>query len=197
AKVVIDAMKGGESAIPYAVLDVDALLWGKEILGVPIRGGNDHIEMLKKEGVTHFVAGIGGVRDNSPRKKLFEWGMQQGLLPLTLYHPSAVVSSHSHIGSGSVLLARSVVNPGVVIGDNCIINTGALIDHDCIIGHHIHIAPGVTLSGGVKIGTSAHIGAGAVIIQGVSVGEDAVVAAGAVVVRDVPPRVVVKGVPAK
>lgn len=42
-----------------------------------------------------------------------------------------------------------------------------------------------------------YLGAGSIILPGVTVGEHAVVAAGAVVTRDVPPRVVVAGVPAR
>ncbi len=41
------------------------------------------------------------------------------------------------------------------------------------------------------------IGANAVILPGVTIGEQSVVAAGAVVNRDVPPRCVVAGVPAR
>jgi len=41
------------------------------------------------------------------------------------------------------------------------------------------------------------VGANAVVLEGVRVGKGSVVAAGAVVVRDVPPGVVVAGVPAK
>jgi acetyltransferase-like isoleucine patch superfamily enzyme len=49
----------------------------------------------------------------------------------------------------------------------------------------------------VTIGWGSYIGLGAVIIQGVTVGEQAYVGAGAVVTRDVPPRTVVVGNPAK
>jgi acetyltransferase-like isoleucine patch superfamily enzyme len=41
------------------------------------------------------------------------------------------------------------------------------------------------------------LGAGATVMQGVTIGADAVVAAGAVVTRDVPPRTLVAGVPAR
>ena len=53
------------------------------------------------------------------------------------------------------------------------------------------------LYGEVTIERNAYIGAGAIILLGVTVGEYSIVAAGAVVTRDVPPRTVVAGVPAK
>lgn len=53
------------------------------------------------------------------------------------------------------------------------------------------------LYGEVTIERNAYIGAGAIILPGVTIGENSIVAAGAVVTRDVPPRTVVAGVPAK
>jgi acetyltransferase-like isoleucine patch superfamily enzyme len=47
------------------------------------------------------------------------------------------------------------------------------------------------------VGRNVWIGAGATVLQGVTIGDDAVVAAGAVVTRDVPPAVLVAGVPAR
>jgi maltose O-acetyltransferase len=49
----------------------------------------------------------------------------------------------------------------------------------------------------IVVGDGAWVGANATILPGVSVGRGAVVAAGAVVSRDVPPNVIVAGVPAK
>ena len=49
----------------------------------------------------------------------------------------------------------------------------------------------------IRIGRGVWIAAGATVLQGVTVGDDAVVAAGAVVTRDVPPRTLVAGVPAR
>jgi acetyltransferase-like isoleucine patch superfamily enzyme len=49
----------------------------------------------------------------------------------------------------------------------------------------------------IHIERGVWIAAGATVLQGVTVGEDAVVAAGAVVTKDVPPRTLVAGVPAK
>lgn len=47
------------------------------------------------------------------------------------------------------------------------------------------------------IGNRVEVGAGAVILGGIHVGDDAVIGANAVVVKDVPPRAVVGGVPAR
>jgi len=197
AHVVIDCLKVSGVAHPYAVLDVNRFLWGKEVYGVPIRGGDDFLPTLKQEGVTHFVPAIGGVGDNAPRRRSFEWGIGQGLIPLTLRHPSAVISSQTNIGRGTVIFAGAIINPGVVIGENCIINTGSIIDHDCTIGDHVHIAPGVTLSGVVRVGSGVHIGTGASIRQGVTIGDESIVGVGSVVVKDVSAKTIVKGVPAK
>ncbi|MGN0847112.1 MAG: DapH/DapD/GlmU-related protein [Kiritimatiellia bacterium] len=49
----------------------------------------------------------------------------------------------------------------------------------------------------VRIGSRVWIGAHVTILPGVTIGEGAIVAAGAVVAKDVPPRTVVGGVPAK
>ena len=55
---------------------------------------------------------------------------------------------------------------------------------------HITTAP-------VRIGRGVWIAAGAMVLQGVEVGDDSVVAAGAVVTKDVAPRTLVAGVPAR
>jgi len=65
-----------------------------------------------------------------------------------------------------------------------ILNTRSSIDHDCNIGNFVHIAPGVTLSGGVRVGHRSLIGVGATLIQSTTVGSDCIIAAGAVVVTD-------------
>ena len=50
---------------------------------------------------------------------------------------------------------------------------------------------------GILIRRGAYVSTGAVLVAGATVGEDAVVGAGAVVTSDVPPRVLVMGVPAR
>lgn len=197
ARVVIDSLRASQIAMPYAVLDRDRSLWGKELLDVSIPGGDELLPDLVSQGVTCFVVGLGAVGDNQPRRRLFDLGLAHGLAPLTVQHPSAVCSQWAQVGSGSVLLPAAVVNAGATLGVNVIVNTGAIVEHDCVLGDHVHIATGARLASTVRVGPGAHVGAGAVVRQCLSIGEDAVVGAGAIVVKDVPPRTTVVGVPAR
>lgn len=102
------------------------------------------------------------------------------------------------------------------VGRNVFINQGCRLDDigGIEIGDDVMIGPGARLiSAGhpldparrrrqvtaapIVVGRNVWIGAGATILQGVTIGDDAVVAAGAVVARDVPPAVLVAGVPAR
>lgn len=197
AKVLVECLRESAVGEPAAILDADRSLWGTELLGIKIRGGDDILPELFREGVLYFAMGVGSVKDNRPRKQLFEMAMAAGLRPLSTAHPSAVISPSAAIGEGTVLFPLSVVGAQAKIGKNVIINTGAIVEHDCVIGDHAHMATGARLAGGVRVAEAAHIGAGATVLQGLCVGQGAVVGAGAVVVRDVEPWTVVVGIPAK
>ncbi len=196
-KVVIDALESSGWDHPIAVLDADPGLLSTEIIGTPVIGGDEVLALARERGFTSFVLGLGGVGGNGPRKALYDKAMAAGLAPLSLRHPSAVVSPHAGVGRGTVLLAGSIVNAGAVIGDNAVINTGAVIEHDCRVGDHAQVGPRACLLGEAAVGALATVGAGAVIRQGLRVGEAAMVGAGAVVIEDVPPGVCVIGVPAR
>jgi sugar O-acyltransferase (sialic acid O-acetyltransferase NeuD family) len=114
-----------------------------------------------------------------------------------LRHPSTTVSNHVEIGSGTLIVAGSVVNASASIGCGVILNTACSVDHDCIISDFVHISPGAHLAGNVSIGARSWIGIGVVVREGVHIGNDVVVAAGAVVLKDVEDGARVGGVPAR
>ena len=136
-----------------------------------------------------------GIGDNSAR-----WGVFESIEHLcheALAHPDATVAESARLGTGSVVLARAVINADVVIGKAVIVNSAAVIEHDCVLSDAVHVSPGAILAGGVRLGHQAWIGAGAVVLPGVTVGERAVVGAGAVVLNNVPDGCTVAGVPAR
>lgn len=77
----------------------------------------------------------------------------------------------------------------VLIGHNCVIAT---LNHNMDPSRRANVLPAP-----VRIGADAWLGSNVTVLPGVTIGEGAVVAAGAVVTRDVAPRTVVGGVPAK
>jgi UDP-perosamine 4-acetyltransferase len=197
AKVLIDSLQCSGAARPFAVLDVNESRWGADLQGIPVIGNDKMLPDLISRGVDSFAVGLGSVGDNSFREMLFHLGLSYGLQPLTIIHPSVVCSKWAEIGTGSQLLPGSIVNAAAVVGQNVIINSGAIVEHDCQIADHAHIATRACLASTVSIGRGAHIGAGSVVRQLISIGEGAVIGAGSVVVKDVPPHMVMVGVPAR
>jgi maltose O-acetyltransferase len=82
----------------------------------------------------------------------------------------------------------------ISVGDDTTISAGVeVLAHDASTKHHL----GYSVVNPVSIGSRVYVGARAVILPGVTIGDDAIVGAGSVVTRDVPPRTVVAGNPAR
>lgn len=84
---------------------------------------------------------------------------------------------------------------GIVLGDGALIGHNVMLatlnhDEDPAKRHILHPAS-------IVLGKNVWLGANATVVPGVTIGDGAIVAAGAVVTKDVPPGVVVGGVPAR
>lgn len=199
-RVLIDALQRALPDASLAIVDAAADRVGQYMLDVPIIGDDSALSELVKAGTRGFVVAMGGARgaiDNGPRRALFEHALGLGMEPVTVVHPSAIVSKWAKIGQGCQILPGAIVNPGAQLGTHVIVNSGAIVEHDCVVGDHAHVATGARLASTVEVGERAHIGAGAVVRQLVSIGRGAIVGAGAVVVKNVSDGTVVVGIPAK
>jgi UDP-2-acetamido-3-amino-2,3-dideoxy-glucuronate N-acetyltransferase len=117
----------------------------------------------------------------------------------------SVVGEETAIGRGSQVDCDVVVGARVKVQTGCYLTAGSLIEDD------VFVAPGVTTTNdryatrhpadyvfeGALLRRACRVGGGAVLLPGVEVGEEGFVAAGSVVTRDVAPRTVVMGVPAR
>jgi UDP-2-acetamido-3-amino-2,3-dideoxy-glucuronate N-acetyltransferase len=123
------------------------------------------------------------------------------------------------VGDNTKIGAFVEIQKNAVVGKNCKISShtficeGVTIEDNVFVGHNVTFIndqyPRATTSEGtlqtdedwkveptlVKKGTS--IGSGSTILSNVTIGEHALVGAGSVVTRDVPPKTIVAGNPAR
>jgi len=155
---------------------------GDRVLRYEIIGTDDDVPDILKS-VRHFLITVGQIKSAEKRVTLYRMIKSlKGEFPVII-SPSAYVSSHSHIGEGTIIMHHAVINAGSTIGANCIINTKSLIEHDALVGDHCHISTGAIINGGCKVGSYSFVGSGAVAVQETTIPERSFIKANTLFVK--------------
>ena len=124
----------------------------------------------------------------------------------------ASIRENTTIGEYTIVGRGVTIENFVKIGKRCKLESECYITAYSELEDYVFIAPGVVTSNdnflgrteerfkyfkGITVKKGARIGANAVILPGKTIGEDALIAAGSVVTKDVPPRKIVIGSPAR
>jgi sugar O-acyltransferase (sialic acid O-acetyltransferase NeuD family) len=187
AKVIIATLQANDQKV-MGVFDDDPAKKGHNILGVPVLGT---LLDSKNYNVKKAVIGIGAnhIRERVAKIYHLNW--------INVIHPDAIVHPSVKLGQGSVVFAKSVIQPDACIGDHVIINTAVIVEHDSHVGSFSHLCPGSKLAGNVMIEKGVLLGLGSNVIPGKRIGHYTVVGAGSTVIDDIKSDCVVVGSPAK
>ena len=145
AKVVFDSLiVAGYSSNQILVVDDDPHFVGKPFLETTI-------EQLLNGRLVENISVHVCIGNNANRMRVYRKLEATGAMICSVIHPSSLVSQYAVVGNGVFIAAKAVVAPNAIVGNSVIINHGAVVDHDCIVGDFCHIAPNVTLGGGVTV----------------------------------------------
>jgi len=130
----------------------------------------------------------------------------------TLVGDGASIREGCRIGKNCVISRNVTVNYNTIIGDSTKIMDNTHITGNMRIGSNVFISLLVSTSNDNNLGTKGYdesrikgpiiednvgVGAGANILPGVRIGAGSIVAAGAIVTKDVPPKKLIMGTPAR
>jgi len=177
--------------------------------GVVFVGGRDFGVLSGDRSEIERILGENAAKIRSVHVETSARNSAVPLADLTKYEariePGAVIRDMVDVGKGAVVMMGAVINIGAVIGERTMIDMNTVVGGRAQIGADCHIGAGAVVAGVIEppsavpviIEDRVLVGANAVILEGVRIGAGAVVAAGAIVTKDVPPRTVVAGSPAR
>jgi len=144
----------------------------------------------------------------------------------SIIRSGSIIYNHVIVGRGLRTGHNVLIRENIVIGENCVVGTQAILDgyarvgnnsfiqsqcyitQSVSIGNGVFIAPGCIFIDnkkiilgegleGIRIEDYVRIGGGTKILPEITIGKYALIGAGSVVTKDVPPKAIAYGAPAK
>lgn len=137
------------------------------------------------------------IADPPTRKRLVEVLRYDGFEFATLIHPTVSIGKKVTIGEGTIICRNTLFTTNVDVGEHCIINVNCSFGHDTKVEDYVSIMSHTAIAGDVLVGSGCYFGLHCTVINKISLGEWSKYGAGTVVVRDMPPKIVAVGSPAK
>jgi sugar O-acyltransferase (sialic acid O-acetyltransferase NeuD family) len=174
-------------------IDDNEALWGKEINGLKILGGDDWLSNYN--GQIYVTCAIG---KSAIRKVVYEKVSRFANVKLaTLIDPSVRVDRTVSIGEGSIICYQCIVTIDIRIGKGVLMNTGASVGHDAIVGDYCIFHTKSMAAGNTKFGECCEIGSGAFVLQGKKIADNTVIAPLSSVLLDINETGIYAGNPAR
>jgi sugar O-acyltransferase (sialic acid O-acetyltransferase NeuD family) len=155
---------------------------GQTVLGYPIIGCDDDLPQLKSK-YNYALITVGQIKSPNIRIKLFKQLKELNFILPVIIASSAVVSKHSKIDEGTIIMHQCMINADAEIGKNNIINTKALIEHDAKIGNHCHISTNTVINGTVHIGNENFIASNVTFVNNLTTTNNVFIGIGSVVTK--------------
>ncbi len=191
-RVVLAIWKRSEPDRSLFFLDDNPELWGRQTNTALVLGSIEDYLSRSQDSDRAIIA----VGYNAIRVRLAN-ALEQTVQFANVIDPTAALLPGAALGRGILLGPQAVVHTGAHIADHVIVNTGAIVEHDCVVQEGANLSPGVRMAGRVRVDRLAFLGTGVTVAPRTHIGEGAIVGAGAVVVKDLPPRTLAYGVPAR
>jgi sugar O-acyltransferase (sialic acid O-acetyltransferase NeuD family) len=116
---------------------------------------------------------------------------------ISIVDPSAYVHPSARIGGACVIYPGCFIGFNAVLGQRVFVLSGSTINHDDHLEDGVSLASGVTLAGFVRVEEGAYIGQAATVRQFLRIGRHSLIGMGSVVIKNVEPRSVMVGNPAR
>ncbi|MBT8400893.1 MAG: NeuD/PglB/VioB family sugar acetyltransferase [Rhodothermia bacterium] len=195
ASCVLDILHAlGQYSIVGLLDDVNTERWGGTAFGYPVLGGAGALDDIVSRGVRYGIVGFGHTQR---RLETAEALTAIGIELVSAVHPSAIIGSASSIDAGTVVKAGAIIDPGVLIGKNVIVGSGVVVTHGARLGDGVRLSAGATIGADAVVERGAFVGLAATVSTAVTIGTFSIVGAGSLVLRDIDPRMVAYGTPAR